>query len=1347
MLDSPSKKQNKDSADQGQILWRGSNWLLLKPGADIRSIPRAQSLPDKTSLDELAAGLKIDSSLRDNLKNTLRALDKNLSSAETEPEAASSESDILEIILYIVDLVKNGQLLWLPLDAIESAQNHRRDELKVSDTKTTAAQDSKNQPPPPKAKPRKILKRKTTIADNSGPQTPSQLLKSVHENNSSEETPVATTQKETKSGSKPKRGQPTNSAPAAPKTNPANPGAKSLIDLFTYADATTGEPVSRWLGFTGVIPGDGNTVVGDTVLAQEAYKIGKKPGKLGNGKVSPKNAELRTQNCPISVISGEKILEQIDFELPGPIPLRWQRIYRTSHSKDLGLGVGWSSLLLSRLDLRENEIIYCDAEGREIPFDRLPAGKSCHNSVEQLTLYCDDTTVYRIIDAGHTILTFGGSGKRRRLYEITDREGHAIKLFYSANDRLIQVLDSAGRRLKLDYNIADQLRRIYLCSDNGDIKGDPLVEYCYNNDRELIKVIDAMGNSDVFEYRYHLVTRHTTKDGFNIRFEWDEYTIKGKCTHTWGDGDTCSYRFKYDETNKITRSTDTRGNTCEYHYNDLGLITTKIDPEGGVSQYTYNEEGRILSKRNPIGATSSYGYDDNNRLIRYVNATGGTSQFVYDRPGNLIKFTDPLEQNWEKVYDNTGRIIVLKDPNGQLTQFNYIDKAVDKEIEKNTGNSLSKHTEATRICIVTNTLSHTQQYEWNDKGELLAHTSPIGKSSRYTYDELGRVTKIMEARDKFTHLSYDRRNNITQIIHPSGASVQMLYNANGSLTQYVDAVGRTTRYKYDGLNQLVERCDAQGRHIFYVYDKQSTLVAVINENGERYELQYDKNGRLVQETGFDGRIQKYNYDAAGHVVRHLDGANRVTSFKRDALGRLLQKRTSTGEITQFEYDALGQLVKAHNSHNALHFRYNCHGRVIDEAQNNYRIRHQYNISGQKTHVTLADNKTIRYDYDDNGLLTQVYYDDKILCTLEHDHHGRVIRRDMGSISSQFDYDAMGRLMRQSVVKNKECIWERQYRYDKTGNLRQIDDTTNGKVKFHFDAVDRLNKVEGAAVEAFIFDPAGNLLDSQYPEPLGFVPGNRLRVFQNFRFEYDDVGNMVRQFQGRLETRFYYNVTNQLVRAYKNGQTVEYTYDPLGRRCKKTDAASETVYLWDGDVLIQELRNALDITYIHEPDELHPICQIRNGDIYFYHTDHLGTPHLITDVKGKIVWQASYQCHGIVNRPNIEAIDNPIRFPGQYHDPETGLHYSRHRYFHPVTGRYIHQHPLGLKGGINPYEYAPNPLGWVNPLGLEHKKIPSEQPNRDTAVQFFKIPSAIIPQPSQFVGDDYPVNHHQAPTND
>ncbi|WP_242176621.1 MULTISPECIES: RHS repeat-associated core domain-containing protein, partial [unclassified Pseudomonas] len=63
------------------------------------------------------------------------------------------------------------------------------------------------------------------------------------------------------------------------------------------------------------------------------------------------------------------------------------------------------------------------------------------------------------------------------------------------------------------------------------------------------------------------------------------------------------------------------------------------------------------------------------------------------------------------------------------------------------------------------------------------------------------------------------------------------------------------------------------------------------------------------------------------------------------------------------------------------------------------------------------------------------------------------------------------------------------------------------------------------------------------------------------------------------------------------------------------------------------------------------------------------------------------------------IDNPLRFQGQYFDPESGLHYNRHRYYNPDIGRYLTPDPVKLAGGINAYQYVPNPTGWVDPLGL------------------------------------------------
>jgi RHS repeat-associated protein len=55
------------------------------------------------------------------------------------------------------------------------------------------------------------------------------------------------------------------------------------------------------------------------------------------------------------------------------------------------------------------------------------------------------------------------------------------------------------------------------------------------------------------------------------------------------------------------------------------------------------------------------------------------------------------------------------------------------------------------------------------------------------------------------------------------------------------------------------------------------------------------------------------------------------------------------------------------------------------------------------------------------------------------------------------------------------------------------------------------------------------------------------------------------------------------------------------------------------------------------------------------------------------------------------------------DEETGLHYNRHRYYSPYVGRFISKDPIGLLGGLNAYAYAPNPIQWIDPLGLSPKK--------------------------------------------
>jgi len=113
--------------------------------------------------------------------------------------------------------------------------------------------------------------------------------------------------------------------------------------------------------------------------------------------------------------------------------------------------------------------------------------------------------------------------------------------------------------------------------------------------------------------------------------------------------------------------------------------------------------------------------------------------------------------------------------------------------------------------------------------------------------------------------------------------------------------------------------------------------------------------------------------------------------------------------------------------------------------------------------------------------------------------------------------------------------------------------------------------------------------------------------------------------------------------------------------------------------------------------------VQDDEIYHYHLDHLGTPRELTNTEGKIVWKAHYKTYGNVALKDVEDVENNIRFQGQYFDEETGLHYNRHRYYDPSVGQFTTQDPIGLLGGVNNYQYAPNPVGWVDPLGLTCKE--------------------------------------------
>jgi RHS repeat-associated protein len=215
-----------------------------------------------------------------------------------------------------------------------------------------------------------------------------------------------------------------------------------------------------------------------------------------------------------------------------------------------------------------------------------------------------------------------------------------------------------------------------------------------------------------------------------------------------------------------------------------------------------------------------------------------------------------------------------------------------------------------------------------------------------------------------------------------------------------------------------------------------------------------------------------------------------------------------------------------------------------------------------------------------------------------------------------------------------------------------------------------------------------------------------------------------------------------------------------------------VFGWDGDRLAYESAGLHSTHYVYEAGPFAPLAQFvasrvdgietpqrkesdryapeddplmnvpvadEQAQVYYYHCDVIGTPQILTDDAGEVVWEARYKAWGEaveviarVSGATREEVRNPIRFQGQQADDETGLHYNRYWYYDPRSGRFISKDPIGLLGGVNAFQYAPNPTGWIDPLGLA--RCPCDPCSKYDVGPFNQLKQRSAP------GDDLDIHH-------
>ena len=413
-----------------------------------------------------------------------------------------------------------------------------------------------------------------------------------------------------------------------------------------------------------------------------------------------------------------------------------------------------------------------------------------------------------------------------------------------------------------------------------------------------------------------------------------------------------------------------------------------------------------------------------------------------------------------------------------------------------------------------------------------------------------------------------------------------------------------------------------------------------------------------------------------------------------------------------------------------------------------QINYLYYGSGHLHQISLDDE--VITDIERDKLHREIFRTQgKLASRYELDPLGRLKRQ----IATLNDLTETGKGKTKVAAGYGQTAVKRSYGYDRTGNLTHSTDQRTGTTQFEYDKLGRITK---AGNELFAFDPAHNILDiptekvKPYPTPSPVgegkttapisddpktqghlkspanpnpVSGNRLKEYNGIEYTYDALGNLIYRQLPNGENQYYqYDLENQLVRAEikkpaGNTEIWTYAYDPFGRRLSKerqdklawtSTEPKRTHFVWDGTRLLQEYTYKGSYTYIYtDQDSYEPLAQVfdnaKDGKQYlsYFHNDQIGIPREMTDINGNLLWYGEYAAWGRLKKDERVYKDahQPFRLQNQYFDEETGLHYNLMRYYEPEAGRFVNQDPIGLLGGENLYQFAPNVQEWLDPFGL------------------------------------------------
>ncbi|MEU7560939.1 DUF6531 domain-containing protein [Streptomyces eurythermus] len=1052
---------------------------------------------------------------------------------------------------------------------------------------------------------------------------------------------------------------------------------------------------------------------------------------------------------PIDVATGAMLMTQTDLTLPGSLPLEFTRTHLSSYRGGVCFGPTWVSTLDECLQIDGEGVVFAAADGMRLVYPVPEPGvptmpvKGPRWPLEwdgkpdgAMRVTDPATGVTRTFAAPVPSPTFGVF--HLALDSWSDRNGNRVDIERDDDGIPFGIRHSGGYYLAVDtqgprvtaLRLLDEPPSRYRPTAVSDA-GTVVMRYGYDTAGNLTEVINSSGEPFRFTYDSEgRVTRWTDRNGTWFSYVYDD---RGRVTRTEGVDGILSGTLTYDDTFRTTTYTDSQGRVSVHRYNTDGLLVEETDPLGNVTRTEWDEYGaHPVEVTDPLGHTTRYTYDDIGNITQLTLPDGSSARAAYNAIGLPTEMIEPGGAAWRHSYDERGNLLTTVDPLGAETRYT--------------------HDDAGRPTAITDALGHTRTVTYDAAGLPVSLTDALGHTTTVRRDTFGRVTRVTDPLGNSVRMGWTTEGKPSWREQSDGARESWTWDAEGNLLAHTDAAGNTTHHTATHFDVPATQIEPDGSHYEFSYDSELRLTAVTNPQGRTWTYTYDEAGRLVAETDFNGHALTYTHDAAGRLVSRTNGAGDTVRFTRDAVGRVVEQRAGEEDVTTFSYGPDGGLVQAVNSHAVIVLARDALGRVVSETVNGRTTTHGYDVLGRRTRRTTPSGLTSVWTYDAAGRPLALRSPGGTL-DFVHDAAGRETARHIGAeVTLTQAWSGTGRLLAQTLTTGVEAtahrlLQHRTYAHRADGYITEIRELTSGTRRFDLDTSGRVTRVRAHGwSEDYAYDAAGNVVRATAPGHATSgdreFDGTLVRSAGRTSYAYDGHGRLIRRTWGLLNGQsrtwtYVWNAEDRLTQVVEpDGDCWHYAYDPLGRRISKHRVskdgteADRTEFSWDDSALAEQtVPDGRITTWDYAPGTHRPVAQTdqlphnTSGNtsfltrlaeesdpgyaprLYAVVTDFLGTPMELVSGAGDLVWQHRTTLWGTgfpLPEPDSGSVDCPLRFPGQYADDETGLHYNLHRYYDPETARYISPDPLGLAPSSNPHAYVVNALGWTDPLGLTRK---------------------------------------------